>query len=111
VLKRLSEERGDVLVVERVEHHAAIASSADEAAALQQPQLVRHRRLREPQDSGQVAHAQLAMRQRVEDADAGGVAERAESVGEAFDSAGVDQRRANLPDTREVDLHEVADVV
>ena len=99
------------LVVERVEHHPSIAARADEPLALQQPQLVRHGRLGQPEDGRQVAHAQFAVRQRVENADARGVAERAEGVGQPLDGRRRHQRRADLPHPREVDLDEVADFI
>ena len=42
VLERLLEELHDVLIVERVEHQAAVAARANQAHAAQQAQLVRH---------------------------------------------------------------------
>ena len=109
MLQRLPEERHDVLIVERVEHDAAVAARADQPHAAQQAQLVRHRRLAQPQHRGQIADAELAVRQRIEDPHAGRIAERAEGVGQALHGVGRDQRRADLPDSGEVDLDQVAD--
>ncbi len=60
---------------------------------------------------GEIADAELAVRERVEDADAGRIAEGAEGVGEPLDGVGRDQRGADLPDSGEVDLDQVADFV
>jgi hypothetical protein len=40
VLQRLLEQRNDVLIVERIEHDAAIAPRPHQSYAAQQPQLV-----------------------------------------------------------------------
>ncbi len=56
----------------------------------QEAELVRHGRFAEAELGGEVAHAQLRTRERVEDPDAGGVAEDAENLGEAFDGVCVE---------------------
>ena len=84
MLQRLLEDRHDVLIVERIEDDAAVAARADQPHAAQQPQLVRHRRLAEAEHRGEIADAQLAMRERVEDAHPRRIAERAEGVGQAL---------------------------
>ena len=81
-------DRHDVLIVEGVEDDAAVTARPDQAHAAQQPQLVRHRRLAQPQHRGQIADAQLAMRQRVEDPHARRIAERAEGIGQPRDRVG-----------------------
>ena len=60
---------------------------------------------------GQVAHAQLAVRQRVEDADAGRIAEGAEGVGQALDRVGRTSSARSDSGPAEVDLDQVADFV
>ena len=62
--------------------------------AAQQAQLVRDGGLADADEGGDVAHAQLAARQRVEDPDARRVAEDAERVSQRFDGAGRQQRVA-----------------
>ena len=79
-----------VLVVEGVENHPAVAAGADDPRVAQQAELVRHRRFGDAELGGEVADAQLRARQRVEDPDAGGVAEHAENLGQAFDGVGVE---------------------
>lgn len=78
-------------VVEGVENHPAIAARADDAGAAEQPQLVRDGRAAHAQPFGDVADAELALSEGVEDADAGGIAEDAEDVGEAVDVAWVNR--------------------
>jgi len=72
---------------------------------------VRHRRLAHPQHGRQIAHAQLAVRQGVENPHPRRIPERAEGIGQPRYRPGRDERRANLADAGEVDLHEVADVI
>src|SRR5262249_26452458 len=68
VFEALLEESDDMLIVEGVEHHLAVAARPHEAHATEQPQLVRDERIAEPEQPGQIADAQLGPRQRVEDA-------------------------------------------
>ena len=93
VPQALAEERDDVAIVERVEHHAPVAARPDQPQIAQQPQLMRDRRFRHPDQRGQVADAQLAVRQRVEDADARRIAQRPEGLGQVGDVVRRDQRR------------------
>ena len=76
----LAEQRDDVAVVERVEHHAPFAARLDQPQVAQQAQLVRDGGLGHPDQRGEIADAQLAVRQRVEDAHARRIAERAERL-------------------------------
>ena len=69
-------------IVQGVEHHAPVTTRPDEPQAAQQPQLVRYRGLRQREHRREVAHAQFAMREHVEDADPSGIAERAERIGQ-----------------------------
>jgi hypothetical protein len=110
VLQSLPQQVHHVQVVERVEDHAALAARADEPQPPQQAQLVRHRRLRERQHGREIADAELAVRQRVEDAHARWIAQRAEGVGQAGDRVATDQRRAQPPHAGQVDLDDVAGV-
>lgn len=80
VSQTLLEERDDVPVVERVEDHPALSPRFDEPQIAEQPQLVRNGRFRQPNQLGQIAHAQLASRKGVEHADTCRVAERAKRL-------------------------------
>ena len=80
VAQALPEQADDVAVVERVEHHAPFAPRLDEPQIAQQPQLVRDGRLGHADQRGEVADAQLAVRERVEDPHPRRVAERAERL-------------------------------
>ena len=64
-----------------------------------------------PQHRGEIAHAQLAVRQGIENAHAGRIAERAERVGQALHGVRRYQLGADLPDAGEVDLDEVANFI
>ena len=111
MLKRLPEEGHDVLVVEGVEDDAAIAARPHQAHAAKQAQLVGDGGLADPQHRRQVAHAQLAVRQGIENPHARGVPERAEGVGQPRYRVWRHQRRADLADTGEIDLNKVANLI
>ena len=85
VLEALLEQADDVLVVERVEDHAPARRGADEAHAAEQPQLMGDGRFAQTEQSREVADAQLGPRERVEDPDAGGVAQDLEGLGQRGD--------------------------
>ena len=70
------------LIVEGVIHEAAVAARPDDTLAAQQAQLMRDGRLAHPDAGGEILHAELRARERVEDADARGVAKHLEGVGE-----------------------------
>ena len=82
VLEPLLEQADDVLVVEGVEHHPAVAARADQAHAAQQPQLMRDGRLAQAervarsQTQSSVRDSASRIRTRV------GVAEDLEGLGE-----------------------------
>jgi len=78
-----------VLVVERVIDAAALPPAANDAHRPHQAQLVRHRGLADPDLVRQLVDAEVALGERVDDADPGGVAEDAEGIGERLDGGGV----------------------
>lgn len=106
----LADERHDVLVVEGVEHHPAFAPGPDQAQGPQEPQLVRHGRLGEAEQRGQVADAEFVSRQGVQDSDAGRVAQGSEGLGQGDDVTGADQTGAHPLDPRRVGDEHVAGV-
>ena len=61
VRQPLVQEVRDVAIVEGIEHHPPFTPRPDQAKAAQQPQLMRHRRLRQGQHRRQVTNAQLAV--------------------------------------------------
>ena len=83
----LSEQFENVLIVDGVIDEPARASRAHEPHAPQQPQLVRRGGLADTDERGDVADAELAAGQRIEDPDAGGITEDAERVSQRFDRA------------------------
>ena len=89
--QRLSEQFENVLIVDGVIDEPAGASRAHEPHAPQQPQLVGRRGFADADERGDVADAELAARQRIEDPYAGGITEDAERVSQRFDRAGPHQ--------------------
>ena len=76
------EEVRDVVVVETVVRHAALAPVGDDAELAELAQVMAHRRLARADHRGQVADTQVAVHQRLDDAQAGGVGEHLEEVRE-----------------------------
>ena len=82
VAAALRQQRPDVVIVERVVDHAAGAARAHEPQAAQQAKLMGDGGLGGRDQFGQLADAQLALSQRVEQSDASGVAEHGERGGQ-----------------------------
>lgn len=93
VLEALGEQAHDVKVVERIEDELPGTPWAHEAHAAEEAQLVRDGRFRHPEQGGEVADVALAVREGVEDADARGIAQHFEGVGEGRDGVSVKQVR------------------
>jgi hypothetical protein len=91
VLQSLAEQREDVLVVERVINEPAFTPRTDHPRVSEKPKLVRNGRLREAEQPGKMADAQLAARQHVEDADPRGIPEYFEDIGKRPDRIGVQE--------------------
>ena len=87
-------EPSDVVVVERVVDHLAVAAVADEARALQDGELVADRGLAHAEHGGEVADAELRRAERVRDAEPGRVGEHLEELGgaEQFGGGQLDRR-------------------
>src|SRR5262249_33725796 len=79
-------------LVQAVELALAVAADVDDVQVAQDAELVRRGRRRRAERAGQVAPAQLAERERVDELAAGGVAERAEHARQALDVRGVLER-------------------
>ena len=73
-------------------------------------QLVRDGGFGHPHERGEVADAQLAVRQRVENAHARRIAQRAERLGQIGDVVFADEGRAQLSHPRGVEVDDVAEV-
>ena len=73
------------MIVDRVESLTAGASSPHQSHVAEQPQLMRDGRLAHPHERRDVTHAELAVGERVEDADARGIAEHTEGFGKYLD--------------------------
>lgn len=84
---RQSQQLDDVLVVERVEDLTAGPARTDQPHPSEKAQLVRHGRLANARERRNVADAQLTTGERVEDADARGVPENAESRRDLLNSS------------------------
>ena len=82
MLEALFEERDDVVIVGDVVDVPAVAARLDQPHAAQQPELMGDGRLGEAEQLGEVADRHLGAGERVEDADARGIAEDLERFGQ-----------------------------
>ena len=85
MLARIVQQTDDVMIVERIERHAAGPPDTDESRGPEQPQLVRDGRPGQAHECRQVADAPLAIRQRINQADPRGIAEQLEDVRDSLD--------------------------
>ena len=106
----LTEQADDVAVVERVEDHAPFAAGPDEPEIAQKSKLVRDRRLGHPDQGGEVADAQLAVGQGVEDPHTRRIAEGAKRLHEVRHIVRSDERRPELGDTGGMEMDDVTEV-
>ena len=106
----LRQQPHDVVVVEAIEDHAAVAPRADDAQTAKQAELMRDGRLGGAEQRRQVAHAELGARQRAQHPDARRVAERLERLGQALNRQRLRHRRADLSDTSRVGVEDVTGV-
>jgi hypothetical protein len=79
------EELDDVLIVERIEHLPARTPGSDEPHPPQQPQLMRDSGLADSHEARDVAHAQIAGCQGIQNPDACGITEDTERLGDLSD--------------------------
>lgn len=70
-----------MIIVEAVIDHLAFAATADQAQCPEDPQMLRHGRLREADDGREVTNAQLLLEKRIDDLGAAGIAKRTEKLG------------------------------
>jgi hypothetical protein len=106
----LPEERDDVAIVQRVEHHPAVAPGPDQPQVAKEPQLVGNGGFRHPDERRKIAHAQLAVRQRVEDPDARRITERPKRVGQVGHIGLFDQRLPQFGHPSRVQVDDVAEL-
>ena len=85
VLEPLLEEGDDVVIVGDVVDVLAGAPRFHEPPATQQPELVGHRGLRQPEQLRQVAHRDLAVGERIEHANPRDIAQHFECLGQRGD--------------------------
>ena len=69
-----------MIVIQGIEHGLALPPEADKVRRLQNAQLVADRRLRQIQQPRNVAHAQLALKEHIEDLDARRIAKNAKQL-------------------------------
>ncbi len=98
VTPALIEQPADMLVVQPVEHEAAAAARPHEPQAAEQAQLMRHGGLARIDEFGQFADAHLLLGQRIQQADAGRIAEHRKRGGQRFGGAEAHQRPADRRD-------------
>jgi hypothetical protein len=91
VLEPLGKQTDDVLVVEGVEDQLAGAALADEARLAEETELMGNGRIRQSEEVGDVADAELGAEEGIEDADAGGIGEHLEDVGETADELAIEE--------------------
>src|SRR5690606_36986115 len=89
----------------------ALGPGSHEPKAAEQSKLMRDGRLRQGQDRRQVADAEFAVRKDVEKPDAGGVAERAEGLGQSGNGVGAHERSSQAAYPGEVDPNHRALIV
>ena len=75
VIQPLPEQRSDVIVIEAIKDLPPLFARPDETHLSQSAHVVRNRRLADADGFGQCAHVPLAIRQRLNDTHAAGVAE------------------------------------
>ena len=73
----LLQNHPNMLIVQRIEHGLPLPTEADKVRRLQNAQLVTDRRLRQIQQTRNIAHAQLALKEHIEDLDARRIAKNA----------------------------------
>jgi uncharacterized membrane protein YfcA len=95
VLPGVVQEPDDVVIVERVVRHPPGATRAHQSGGPQQPQLVRDRRFGLTYQMRQVADTALAMRERVNQAHARGIAQQPEYVGDGLHDSRMQQPGTN----------------
>src|SRR5688572_10599508 len=96
MLEPLLEERQHVLVVECVVDQPAVAAGADNAGIAQQTELVRDGRLGDVQPTGEIADAQFAARERVENAHARRITEYTKDLGQPLDGLLIETRPGSM---------------
>ena len=69
-----------MIIIQGIEHRFSVPPELDQLAGFQQPQLVADGALGNIQQLGQIAYAQLALKQRVQDLDAGGIPKHTEQL-------------------------------
>ena len=70
----------DVIVIQGIEHGLPLPPEADKVRRLQNAQLVGHGALGQIQHPGNIAHAQLALKEHIEDLDARRIAKNAKQL-------------------------------
>ena len=83
----------DVIVVQRIEHGLPLPTEADKVRRLQNAQLVADRRLRQIQQARNVAHAQLALKEHIENLNARRIAKNAKQLRQIVERLVVRQGR------------------
>src|SRR5687768_7655022 len=91
VAQPLPEQREDVFVVEGVVNQPSVPARAHDPGVSQEPKLVRDGGFGQAEELGQMADAQLAARQDVEDANPRGIAQDFEDIGEGADRVRVQE--------------------
>jgi hypothetical protein len=92
---RLLEQFDDVVVVESVVNQTSRAARPDEPRPAHQTKLVRHGGLANPNQGRDIADAQLAAAQRIQNPNAGGIAKHAKDVRERANGLGGHQQLAS----------------
>jgi hypothetical protein len=81
----LLEQFENVVVIDGVDREASVATHPDEPHRPKQAQLVGNSGFAQPDSGRKILDAELTVPQRIEDADAGWIAEDPECVGERMD--------------------------
>ena len=89
VLEPLGKQAHDVLIIEGVEDLLTGAPWPNQSHPPKESELVGDGRLRQAEKQGDIPYTEFGTVNRVEDADAGGIAERLECLSKRFDRSAV----------------------
>ena len=95
VAARVVEEAGNVVVVDRIERKPAGAADAHQPRAPEQPKLMGDCRFGHADQTREIADTAFALHQRINQTNAGGIAEEPENVGHGLNGLSVYQPATN----------------
>jgi hypothetical protein len=92
---RITQQPDHVVIVERIKRLASFPAHTHQTGGAQQAQLVGHRGFGDADERRQITDTPFAVRQRVKNADTGGIGEQFEDVGDRLKGHAAQEPRAN----------------